>query len=293
MVEIRCIYDARAELGEATVWDSNAGVLWWVDIWGRRIFRTNPENGRTDSWEAPEYLGCLGLRKSGGLVLTMASGFYFFDPETAVFTPICNPEAHLADSRFNDGKTDRQGRFWSGSMFEAAGRKPEFIGSLYRLDVDLSVHPVISGIGCCNGLAWSPDSRRMYFADSHTPVVRMYDFDAVTGEIENERTFVEFTEPGDVADGATVDVDGCYWVTIPFKGRVDRYDPDGVLMDSIFMPTDLPTCCEFGGPDMNVLYVTTAVLKRSSEALKGQVSPGGLFALDVGVKGLPLPAFEG
>lgn len=293
MTEIACIVDARAELGESTVWDSAGGVLWWVDIWGRRIFRTDPATGRTDSWETPEYLGCIGLRAHGGLVLTMASGFYFFDPGTGAFTAIADPEAGLPETRFNDGKTDRQGRFWSGSMFEAPGKPVQFLGSLYRMDADLSLHRMIEGVGCCNGLAFSPDSRVMYFSDSHTPIVRAYDFDPVRGEIENERVFIEFTEPGDIADGATVDAEGCYWVTIPFKGRVDRYDPAGRLMQSIAMPVDLPTCCEFGGPDLDVLYVTSAVLRRDKKALAGQNHPGGLFALDVGVRGLPLPPFAG
>lgn len=293
MVDITCIVDARAELGEATLWDPQAQVLWWIDIWGRRIHRTDPRDGRTDSWETPEYPGCIGLRQSGGLVLTMASGFHFFDPATGVFTAIADPEAHLAKTRFNDGKPDRQGRFWSGSMFEVPDEPVEFIGALYRMDPDLSVHRMIEGIGCSNGLAWSPDSRTMYFSDSYTPVVRAYDFDSATGAIENQRVFVEFAEAGDIADGATVDAEGCYWVTIPFKGRVDRYDPNGRRMQSIVMPTDLPTCCEFGGRNLDILFVTTAVLRRPTEQLAGQTCPGGLFALDVGVRGLPLPAFAG
>jgi L-arabinonolactonase len=293
MVEITCILDAHAELGEGTIWDPAAGVLWWIDIWGRFIHRTDPLDGRDDRWEAPEYLGCIALRAKGGLVLTMASGFYFFDPMNGTFTAIADPEGHLADTRFNDGKTDRQGRFWSGSMFEAPGKPVEFIGSLYRMDKDLSLHRVIEDVGCSNGLAWSPDSKVMYFADSHMPIVRAYDFDPPTGAIENERVFIEFSASGDCADGATVDAEGCYWVTIPFKGRVDRYDPDGRLMQSIKMPNDLPTCCEFGGKDLDILFVTTAVLRRPAGQLIGQKHPGGLFALDVGVRGLPLPAFEG
>lgn len=293
MVEITCIVDAGAELGEGTIWDPVAQVLWWIDIWGRKIHRTDPLTGKDDVWEAPEYLGCIGLRARGGLVLTMASGFHFFDPDTGLFTAIADPEAHLPDTRFNDGKPDRQGRFWSGTMFEVPGRPVEFVGSLYRMDADLSVHRMITGIGCSNGLAWSPDSRTLYFSDSHTPIVRAYDFDPATGDIANERVFVEFTGPGDIADGATVDAEGCYWVTIPFKGRVDRYDPGGRLMQSIAMPTDLPTCCEFGGAGLDVLFVTTAVLRRPDSHFAGQRHPGGLFALDVGVKGLLLPAFAG
>lgn len=292
MVDITCVVDASAELGEGTIWDPAAGVLWWIDIWGKRIHRFNPATGRDDTWEAPEYLGCIGLRARGGLVLTMVSGFYFFDPVTGTFEAIVDPESHLSDTRFNDGKPDRQGRFWSGSMFEVPGRKVEFIASLYRMDTDLSVHRMIEGIGCCNGLAWSPDSRVMYFSDSHTPIIRAYDFDPATGNIENRRVFVEL-EGKDICDGATVDAEGCYWATIPFTGKVNRYDPQGKLMQTIHMPTDLPTCCEFGGPNLDILYVTTAVLKRPAAHFIGQKNPGGLFALDVGVKGLTLPAFGG
>ena len=114
-----------------------------------------------------------------------------------------------------------------------------------------------------------------------------------TGDIENRRTFIDMTVTGGVADGATVDAEGCYWVTIPVTSKVCRYDPDGKLMQTVLLPTDLPTCCEFGGKDLDILYVTSAVLKRPAAHFVGQKNPGGLFALDVGVKGLPLPAFKG
>lgn len=294
MPEITCVVDARAELGESTLWDPEAKVLWWIDIWNRHIHRYTPATGQNDTWEAPEYLGCLGLREKGGLVLTMASGFYFFDPATSTFDAIIDPEQDIAATRFNDGKPDRQGRFWSGTMFDVPGKPVEFIGSLWRMDKDLSVHRMIEGIGCCNGLAWSPDSRTMYFSDSHTPIVRAYDFDPATGDIANQRTFLDLTETGGIADGATVDADGCYWVTIPVTSRVNQYDPDGRLVQSIVLPTDLPTCCEFGGENLDVLYVTTAVLKRPQEHFAGQSNPGGLFAITgTGAKGLTLPAFGG
>lgn len=292
-MDITCVVDAKAELGEGTIWDPKAGVLWWIDIWSKLIHRYDPKTGRDDTWESPEFLGCIGLREKGGLVVTMVSGFYFFDPKTGAFEAIVDPEAHLPLTRFNDGKPDRQGRFWSGSMFEAPGKPVQFIGSLYRMDRDLSVHRMIEGVGCCNGLAWSPDSKTMYFSDSHTTIVRAYDFDPVTGDIENQRTFVDLDGSGGIADGATVDADGCYWVTLPFVGKVNQYDPVGKLMQTIVLPTDLPTCCEFGGENLDILYVTTAVLKRPAEHFVGQSNPGGLFAIDVGTKGLVLPAFGG
>ena len=178
-------------------------------------------------------------------------------------------------------------------MFEVPGKPIEFVGALYRMDPDLSIHKMIEGVGCCNGLAFSPDSRIMYFSDSHSGRVDAYDFDPDTGDIENRRQFIDMSVTGGVADGATVDAEGCYWVTIPITGKVSRYDPDGKLMQTIMLPTDLPTCCEFGGRYLDTLYVTTAIYNRTPEQLAGQQNPGGLFALDVGVKGLPLVPFKG
>jgi sugar lactone lactonase YvrE len=293
MTEIRCVFEAGALLGEGTYWDIAAQRLWWIDIYAKEIHCFDPKNGKDEVFEASEYLGCLAVRQSGGLVLSMANGFHFFDPVTRLFTSITDMEVHLPDTRFNDGKTDRQGRFWSGSMFEAPGKPPAKIGALYRLDPDLSCHRVVEGIGCSNGLAWSPDSRTMYFTDSHGPIVWTFDFDPITGDAENRRVFCDLSFIDGIVDGATVDADGCYWLTVPFKGKVMRYDPQGRLMRTIEMPVDLPTCCEFGGENLETLYVTSATLRRTPEELVSQPLAGGLFALDVGVKGLPLVPFAG
>ena len=293
MTDITCVVDARALLGESTYWDSRAERLWWIDIYGKKIHRYDPISGRDEAFDAPEYLGCLAVRERGGLVLSMASGFYFWDEASSRFDPIVDPEADMRDTRFNDGKTDRQGRFWSGSMFEAPGKSPAKIASLYRLDPDLSIHKMVEGIGCSNGLAWSPDGKTMYYADSHTPYVWAWEFDPATAEIDNRRLYIDLAFMDGIVDGATVDVEGCYWLTVPFKGKLMRYDPDGKLMRTIDMPTDLPTCCEFGGKDLDILYVTSATLRRTPDELKEQPQAGGLFAIDVGVRGLALPPFMG
>jgi sugar lactone lactonase YvrE len=293
MIDIECVVEAKALLGEGTYWDPQAKVLWWIDIYSKAIHRYDPARGGNETWTAPEYLGCLAVRKRGGLVLTMTSGFYFADPEAGKYELIVDPEAELETTRFNDGKTDREGRFWSGSMFEAADQPPQKNAALYRLDPDLSCHRMVEGIGCSNGLAWSPDSRTMYYTDSHTSLVWAWDFDPPSAKIENRRVFVDLAWMDGIVDGATVDADGCYWLTVPFKGKVMRYDPAGKLMQTIEMPIDLPTCCEFGGNDLDILYVTSATLRRSPEELKDQPLAGGLFAMDVGVKGLPLAPFRG
>jgi sugar lactone lactonase YvrE len=293
MVEIVPLLDARAEVGEGTTWDPKAQVLWWLDIWAKTIHRYHPASGKNDTFHLPEMVGCIGLRAKGGLVITLASGFYFFDPDSGKLDFIVNPESHIKETRFNDGKTDRFGRFWSGTTFEAPPRKPERIGALYRLDPDRTAHRMVEGIGSSNGLAWSPDGKTMYFADSYGGAVWAFDVDTATGDVENRRVFVDTTTTGSFADGATVDAEGCYWVTIPMISKLNRYDPAGKLMQTIVMPVDAPTCCEFGGPNLDILYVTSATLKRDATALAGQTMPGGLFAVYAGVKGLELPPFAG
>ena len=294
MIDIECVVDAGALLGESTYWDPDDAVLWWIDIYGKTVHCFDPDTGIDETVLLPEYPGCLAVREAGGLVISMETGFHFFDPATGAIEPIVDPESGLADTRFNDGKTDRQGRFWSGSMFEAPGKPPERIASLYRLDRDLSCHRIVEGIGCSNGLAWSPDSRTMYFTDSHGPLVWAFDFDPASGTAENRRVFADLSFMDGIVDGATVDSTGCYWLTVPFKGKVLRYDPDGRLMQTITMPVDLPTCCEFGGEDLDTLYVTSATLRRSDAQLAGQRNPGGLFAIrGTGATGLPLVPFRG
>ncbi len=288
MTDIVPLLDVRAELGEGTLWDPIAGVLWWVDIWGNTIHRTDPVRRTDERFDTPCHVGAVGVREAGGLVVSLANGFHFFDPATGAWTPIVDPESHRPDTRFNDGKPDRQGRFWSGTVFEDPPRRTEHVGALYRLDPDLTCHRMVDGIGSSNGLAFSPDSRTMYFADSQSGFVWAWDFDPATGDIDRRRIFIDFRDTGGCADGATVDAEGCYWTTLPESGKLSRYDPDGRLMRIIVMPTSIPTCCEFGGRDLDILFVTSAKLRKLTDPLAG-----ALFALDVGVRGLTLPYFKG
>jgi len=291
MVSIECVVDAKAALGEGSLWDVADGVLWWVDITGRLIHRYNPATGEDRSWPTPEAIGCLAVRERGGLVVAMRDGLHFFDPGSGKFIAILDPEADRPDNRFNDGKPDRQGRFWPGSMYE--GSRPWPSAGLYRLDPDLTCRRMVSDVTCSNGLAWSPDSRVMYYADSPLEKVFAWDFDPATGEIENRRVFVDTTAFHSNPDGATVDVEGAYWLTLPEADKVARFDPDGKLMQVIDMPVYHPTCAMFGGPDLDILYVTTATMFNTPTDLAKKPLTGGLFAMDVGVKGLPEARFKG
>jgi len=293
MTDIQCVLEAKAQLGEGTCWDPKAQCLWWLDIYAKAIHRYDPETGRTQSFATPQAPGCLAVREKGGLIVAMGDGFYFVDPSIGAFQHIVDAEANLPDTRMNDGETDRQGRFWSGTVFEAEGKTSQAIGALYRLNADLTCHKAAEGFTCSNGLAWSPDSRTMYFADSATPYVWAWDFDPATGHVENRRVFIDLSSVNGICDGAAVDAEGCYWLTMPFKGKVQRYDSQGKLMRTIDLPTDAPTCCEFGGKDLDILYVTTATLGRAPKELENQPLAGGVFAIDARVKGIATAPFRG
>jgi sugar lactone lactonase YvrE len=291
MVAIECVVDAKARLGEGPLWDPRAQVLWWLDIKGHHIHRFDPASGEDRTWSTPEDIGCLAVRERGGLIVAMRSGLYFFDPGTGRFDAIFDPESDLPENRFNDGKPDRQGRFWPGSMYEGDSPRPS--AGLYRVDADLSCRRMVSDVTCSNGLAWSPDSKVMYYADSLAQRVWAWDFDPATGEIANRRSFVDTSPFASNPDGATVDAEGAYWLTLPEADKVARFDPAGKVMQVIDMPVHHPTCAMFGGAGLDVLYITTATMFRSAAELAKKPLTGGLFALDVGVKGLPEAPFRG
>jgi sugar lactone lactonase YvrE len=292
MLDIQCVADTKSKLGEGPLWDPRDQVLWWLDIKGHFIHRFDPKTGENRTWTTPEDSGCLAVREKGGLIVALKSGIYFFDPETGKFDAIFDPEADKPQNRFNDGKPDRQGRFWPGSMFESDGPWQKSAG-LYRVDPDLSCRKIVSDICCSNGLAWSPDSKTMYYADSLAQCVWAWDFDAVRGEVANKRTFVDTKIFGSNPDGATVDVNGAYWLTLPEADRVAQFDPSGKLMQLIDFPVHHPTCAMFGGANLDVLYITTATMFRTAADLAKKPLTGGLFAMDVGVKGLPEAHFKG
>jgi len=255
MGTVECVLNCQAELAEGPVWDPENGVLYWVNIKAREIHRYDPATGKDRHWKTPADVGSLALRRGGGMVVALKTGFFFFDPPDR-FMPIIEPEPELPDNRFNDGKTDRQGRFWAGSLYDPDESKPS--GSLYRLDTDRSCHKMVDGIYASNGLAFSPDSATAYYADSRRRIVWAWDFDPAAGDLRNRRVFIELKGSDGVPDGATVDTDGCYWLTQPPAGRVVRYDPKGRVDCVLEVPISQPTCVAFGGSRMDTLYITSA-----------------------------------
>jgi len=289
-VEIRRLDTGRDLLGEGPLWDPRDEVLYWVDSNGRRVRRLDPAGGEVRDWPVPERIGSLALRESGGAVIALKSGFHFLDFESGATAPIVDPEAGEERTRFNDGKVDRRGRFLAGSM-DMPGMNA-FRGALYRLDPDLSVTRLRAGIGISNGPCFSPDGGTFYFADSVRRTIWAHDYDGATGGISNMRVFAGPETLGAVPDGATVDADGCVWSALVSRGRIGRFSPDGELVRAVDVPTDHPSSVTFGGPGLDVLYVTS--IWEWQQVRTGNDADGRLFAIyGLGATGLPEPRFAG
>ncbi len=290
MTDIGCVLDARSLLGEGPLWDPQTRVLYWVDIKRREIHRFDPASGSDEKWSTPEDVGSLAVRAKGGLVVAMKTGFHFFNPLATTFMPIANPEPDLPNNRLNDGKPDRQGRFWAGSMDDT---ETSASGGLYRLNLDLSCKRIVDGIIASNSLCWSPDSRTMYYGDSDQHTIWAFDFDPDSGDVRNQRVFVEVPKSEGFPDGATVDAEGGVWVAQWGGWRVTRYDPQGRVDRVVKMPVQKPTCPMFGGSNLDILYVTSASIQLTPDELKQQPQAGSIFAFEPGVKGLPEAHFTG
>ena len=281
-----------AVLGESTLWSPEEGAIYWVDINNPTIHRLDPASGEHRHWLVETEIGSIGLAGPGRLVAGLRTGIACFDLESGEFEPLVDPEGghRFNRNRMNDGKVDRAGRFWCGTM-QDPGHQP--VGTLWRIAADGAFTAALTGIRIPNALCWSPDGTTMYFTDSLSMQIWAFDFDQASGEIDNKRVFVELGEGAGVADGATVDSDGFLWCAQMFGGRVRRYDPDGGIDREVALPVPQVTCCAFGGPDLDTLYISTASLGMDRAARAEAPLAGALFAFEAGVRGLPEPRFGG
>jgi sugar lactone lactonase YvrE len=277
------VLDAGCALGESPVWLAEERRLAFVDITGQRLHRFDPATGAHSNDPVGEDIGCIAPALGGGFVAGLRSGVWMLDAAGAKRRMLAaNPE-DAATHRFNDGKVDPRGRLLVGTLDEP---KAGGTAGLYRLD-RRGLTKITDGLMTSNGLAFSPDGRTLYHSDTPRFVVWRWDYDPETGEAENRRMFARL-EPSASdrgrPDGAAVDAEGCYWTALYEGGRVCRYDPDGALMAAYPLSARKPTMPAFGGPDLNILYVTTAA--------DGGGEGGGVYALDAGVVGLAVPPFD-
>jgi L-arabinonolactonase len=289
-VQPACVVDCRNVLGEGALWCPHERVLWWLDVSRPSLWRFDPRADRVDHWSLPKPPGSFALRKNGGFLFAFRSGLATLDKPGGELDWLDVPGLALGDERFNDGKTDRAGRFWAGTLDRRLGSA---IGQLYRVEPDRRVTAMDRGFTISNGIGWSPDDRTMYFTDTPSRRIYRYDFDVAAGTTTNRRVFVEADAGHGGPDGMTVDAEGYVWSAQFDRWSIHRYAPDGRLDRAVRMPVQRPTTCMFGGPELATLYVTSARMDLTNDALAAQPQAGGVFALDVGVRGLPEPRFAG
>jgi sugar lactone lactonase YvrE len=258
------ISGVRCVVGESPTWHAAEGAWYWSDIPARRIWRLDAASGKARNWQTVEMAACIAVREDGGLIAGMETGIFRLDLQedgsvAARLLAKPAPGELTSGMRFNDGRCDRQGRFWAGTMFmDMSAARPD--GHLYRYTgADGLSTPVVSDLVTQNGLAWSPDGRTMYLSDSHgsRQQVWAFDYDPDAGVPHKRRLFVDMTTQRGRPDGAAVDSEGCYWTCGNDGGCLLRFTPAGVLDRVIDLPMAKPAMCSFGGPDLGTLLVTS------------------------------------
>ncbi|HVZ71808.1 MAG TPA: SMP-30/gluconolactonase/LRE family protein [Polyangia bacterium] len=289
-MDVTCVLSAKAQIGEGPWWSAAEQKLYWVDILGKNIHVFDPKTGGNQTYTLPDIVTCAAPKTSGGLIVSMRTDIATYDPATGKLTPVATPKERPGN-RFNDGKVDRQGRLWAGTMGDVDWDSP--VGTLYRYDGKEAV-AMESSICCSNGLGWSPDSKTMYFTESFRYRIFAYDFEASSGRISNRRVFLELDPHGSAfPDGMTVDAEGYVWCAQPMFGRIARYDPKGTLERVVELPVSRGTGVCFGGPNLDTLYVTTMRTTLSEAQLAEEPLAGSLLAFKPGVKGLAETPFAG
>lgn len=280
---------SRDQVGESPLWSVAEQALYWVDIEGRQVRRLDWATRRVESWACAERVACLALHAQGGLVAAMESGVFHLRPSAAGMSAarLCGIVHPRDGMRFNDGRCDRQGRFWSSTMVrDMSLASPS--GALFRLDARGLSAPLVSGLVTGNGLAFSPRGDLMYLSDSHPSVRRIWRFDLdADGTPTNRREFVDMNRHPGRPDGAAVDADGGYWICANDAGLVHRFTPDGRLDRSLPVPVPKPSMCAFGGPQLRHLFITSIRLPTAAD----DAPDGSVFVTEPGVGGLPEAAF--
>ena len=289
-MQVESVLRLDAQLGESPVWCDRDHALWFVDIKAPAVHRFEPATGALATLPMPADIGSIGLRRTDGLVAALRTGFALVETATGEVRPITDPIGGRPDLRFNDGRCDRAGRFWAGTVQE---RRVAGEAALYRLEPDHRCAVAVPGLTVVNAVAFAPDGRTLYVACSHARELMAFDLDPATGDLGRRRTLHRLADRDGVPDGATVDEAGCLWLAVFDGGRLLRLTPDGRIDREVAMPVPRPTSCTFGGPGLDTLYVTTARTGLSPAQLADAPLSGSVLACRPGVRGLPEPRFAG
>ncbi|MEZ5668682.1 MAG: SMP-30/gluconolactonase/LRE family protein [Alphaproteobacteria bacterium] len=291
--EVARIVACNNKLGECATWSVADRALYWTDIEGKAVWRHDPATGDSLCWPAPDRVGSFALCGGDRFLLALPTSVVLWHPQRGVERVVAAAmPGQAAGTRLNDGRCDRQGRFVVGG-FDETTRAP--IASLWRVERDGTVTTLVDGgIVCANSTCFTADGATMYFADTPQRSIVAYDYDAAPGtQLGRMRQLTDFAEQPGRPDGSTVDAEGYVWNAQVFGHRIVRYAPDGRVDRVVEVPMENPTSVSFGGPDLDVLYVTSLSRSKAIPDWKPGPDDGCIHAFRPGVRGLPEPLFAG
>ena len=275
------VLDCKNDHGEGILWNPADGRVWWTDIHGKRLWSIDPVSKAGRSYPLSDRACCFAPRQSGGWIIAFADRISLYDLESGEEEKICDFEPENRETRTNDGRTDRQGRLVIGGMNEDSGKANS---SVIRIGADLQTEILLTEISCANSTCFSPDGNTMYFAD--TPDREILAFNYGSDGVSDRRVLASFKDEPGLPDGSCVDAEGGVWNAEWEGRRVVRVTPDGDIDMVVEVPVWKPTCCAFGGPELDTLYITTSRLASDEDVLAKEPQSGGLFAVKTGVRGV-------
>lgn len=284
---VEVVSSAIAQVGEGAVWCMRSARLLWIDAWAKQVLRYDPASGQMEHWDLPQRTGCVAPADDGSILVGLESGYWRLDPLTGASSEV-QALQHAAHNRCNDSVVDPAGRYWCGTM-NMGGLNGPLTGELFGWDGRATTTRYLDQIGLSNGLACSPDGKRLYFSDSHPTVNRLwqFDIDADSGALSNQRPFFDTAILPGRPDGATVDADGCYWIAAVDGWAVMRITPEGKVDRRIEVPVSKPSKVAIGGPRLDTLFITSISATLSEAQRLAQPLAGHLFAIHVGAIGVP------
>lgn len=287
LLKARLLLDSRSGLGEGAIWNNEDQKLYWVDIDQGLLHWFDPISSGHETVYVGQKISTVVPTTNGNLLLALKDGVYIYQKGTGRLSLIANnPETNSSDNRFNDGKCDPSGRLWLGTMGQAKS------AALYRIDSDHSLHTMQKGVTTSNGIAWSADKKKMYYIDTSTHKVIVYNYDDKTGQISAPYDSIVIPESMGAPDGCTMDSEGMIWIALWGGYSAGRWNPKtGELLCKIEVPAKNVTSCAFGGTELDTLYITTARTSVTEAELKQYPNSGGVFMVKTDVKGVKANQF--
>ncbi len=282
--EVELVYQAKALLGEGALWDYNTQTFYWIDILQNQLHIYNPKTATNRTIKMPSPIGTVVPDNNNNAIVALEDGIYKVSLDSEEITLVSDIEKEVTSNRFNDGKCDPNGNLWVGSMHYDQSR-PE--AKVYKIEPDGKTTMMIDSVTISNGIVWTKDHKTMYYIDTPTSKIMAYDYNVEDATISNERVAVEVDAKDGFPDGMTIDENDNLWVGMWNGDAVVNYDPKtGKIIKKIEVPAHNVTACAFGGPDLDILYITTASVDMNEEEQAQKPLAGSLFMVKPGVKGV-------